>query len=243
MRDLQAAGGTPLTSGDASTPEPDSGGASRPRRAAALTLVAAGVYAIDLASKTIVVAMLENRPPVRLIGDLLQLRVIRNPGAAFSIGTGMTFVFTLIAVVVAAVIVRYAPRLRSLPWAITLGLLLGGALGNLTDRLFRAPAPFEGHVVDFIAVGSFPVFNAADSAIVCGGVLAVALAWLGYRIDGGRERTTATAAPGSGRMLPEAYGSAGRGREQGDDLSDGEGRKVTTGREETAGETAGRRER
>ncbi len=262
MRDLQATGGAPLTpAADAAAP---SSGTSRPRRAAALALVAAGVYAADLASKAVVVATLENHPPVRLSGDLLQLRVIRNPGAAFSIGTGMTFVFTLIAAVVAAAIIRYAPRLRSLPWAITLGLLLGGALGNLTDRLFRAPGPFEGHVVDFIAVGTFPVFNAADSAIVCGGALAVALAWFGYRIDGTRERAGANGAAGSGTMESDAP-DAGMRRRGGPDAQDGraraaarggepddepsddepsdvEGRRVT-GREGTAGETAGRRDR
>src|SRR5690606_23209207 len=103
---------------------------------------------------------------------------------------GMTIVFTIIAAGVSIAIIRTARSLRSLPWAITLGLLLGGALGNLTDRLFRAPAPFQGHVVDFIQVlpaTNFPIFNIADSAIVCGGVLAVFLAWRGYQIDGTRE--------------------------------------------------------
>ncbi|MFB9248022.1 signal peptidase II [Sphaerisporangium melleum] len=155
----------------------------------ALAVLAAVVYALDLVSKTIVVSTLEGREPVTVIGDVLRLRVIRNSGAAFSIGTGMTIVFTVIAVGVVIAILRTARQLRSLPWAVTLGLLLGGALGNLTDRLFRAPAPFQGHVVDWIEVfpvTRFPVFNVADSAIVCGGILAVLLAWRGYQIDGTR---------------------------------------------------------
>lgn len=158
-----------------------------PRRFGLLAVLAVGVYLLDLISKILVVRYVENGPPIPIVGELLQLRVIRNPGAAFSIGTGMTIVFTVIAVVVATVIVRTARRLRSLPWAITLGLLLGGVLGNLTDRIFRAPAPFQGHVVDFIAVPNFPVFNLADSAIVCGGALAVFFAWRGHQIDGTRE--------------------------------------------------------
>jgi signal peptidase II len=136
-----------------------------------------------------VVRFLEGGEPVRVIGDLLRLRVIRNSGAAFSIGTGMTIIFTVIAAGVVIAILRTARRLRSVPWAITLGLLLGGALGNLTDRVFRSPAPFQGHVVDWVEifpVTRFPVFNVADSAIVCGGILAVFLAWRGYQIDGSR---------------------------------------------------------
>ncbi|GIH68246.1 hypothetical protein Mth01_04990 [Sphaerimonospora thailandensis] len=147
------------------------------------------IYALDLVSKFLVVEFLEDKEPVTVIPGVLVLNVIRNPGAAFSIGTGMTVVFSLIAAGVVFAIIRTARRLRSLPWAVTLGLLLGGAVGNLTDRIFRAPAPLQGHVVDFVQVfpvTRFPVFNVADSAIVCGGVLAVFLAWRGYQIDGTR---------------------------------------------------------
>jgi signal peptidase II len=179
---VQAAGGTPLNA--------DETGSRRRRRIRTLAAIAAAVYAIDLVTKTIVVKTLEGGEPLRLIGDFVQLRVIRNSGAAFSIGTGMTVVFTLIATIVVLAILRTARQLRSLPWAITLGLLLGGALGNLTDRIFRAPSPFQGHVVDFISVGNYPVFNAGDSAIVCGGALAVFLAWRGYQIDGTRQQET-----------------------------------------------------
>ena len=150
--------------------------------------VAAGIFGADLVTKTIVVATLSDRAPVRLLGGLLTLRVLRNSGAAFSIGTSMTAVFTLIAVVVIVSILRTARRLRSLAWAVTLGLLLGGATGNLGDRLFRSPGPLRGHVVDWIELPHWPVFNVADSAIVCGGILAVLIAARGIRLDGARDR-------------------------------------------------------
>ncbi|OLT19904.1 signal peptidase II [Actinomadura sp. CNU-125] len=134
----------------------------------------------------IVVATLQGEEPIRLLGGLLTLRETRNSGAAFSIGTGYTVVFTLIASGVVVAIIWTGRNLRSLPWAICLGLMLGGALGNLVDRMFRAPAPLEGHVVDWIQVPNWPVFNLADSAVVCGGVLAVVLAARGLQIDGTR---------------------------------------------------------
>jgi len=168
------------------TTQPDPPG--RPRRIRLLLAVAAGIFVLDLITKTIVVATLSDRAPVRLLGGLLTLRVLRNSGAAFSIGTSMTAVFTLIAVVVIVSILRTARRLRSLAWAVTLGLLLGGATGNLGDRLFRSPGPLRGHVVDWIELPHWPVFNVADSAIVCGGILAVLIAARGIRLDGARDR-------------------------------------------------------
>ncbi len=166
------------------------GGGVRTRRIGLLAAVAVLIYVFDVVTKFLVVEYLEPEPPLVVIPDVLVINVIRNPGAAFSIGTGMTIVFTLIATTVVIAIMRTARQLRSLPWAITLGLLLGGAIGNLTDRIFRSPAPFQGHVVDFVqafpATG-FPIFNVADSSIVCGGILAVFLAWRGYQIDGTRE--------------------------------------------------------
>ncbi|GAA0911011.1 signal peptidase II [Streptomyces thermoalcalitolerans] len=173
---------------DGRTDEPQDGaGEGRPRgprRIAVLFMVAAVAYALDLISKMIVVAKLEHRPPIRLIGDWLQLEAIRNAGAAFGFGEAFTVLFTVIAAVVIVVIVRLARKLYSVPWAIALGLLLGGALGNLTDRIFRAPGVFEGAVVDFISPKHFAVFNLADSAIVCGGVLIVLLSFRGLDPDG-----------------------------------------------------------
>ncbi|WP_302851399.1 signal peptidase II [Actinomadura sp. WMMB 499] len=151
-----------------------------------LAVVAVVALAADIVTKMIVVATLQGEEPIRLLGGLLTLRETRNSGAAFSIGTGYTVVFTVIASGVVVAIIWTGRNLRSMPWAICLGLMLGGALGNLVDRVFRAPAPLEGHVVDWIQVPNWPVFNLADSAVVCGGVLAVVLAARGLQIDGTR---------------------------------------------------------
>lgn len=155
-----------------------------PRRIGALLLVALIVYLLDLGSKLLVVAKLEHHEPVQVIGTLLQFEVIRNRGAAFSMGEALTIFLTLIAAAVIVVIFRIARKLYSLPWALALGLLLGGAFGNLTDRLFRSPGVFQGAVVDFIAPAHFAVFNLADSGIVCGGILIVLLSFRGLDPDG-----------------------------------------------------------
>lgn len=154
------------------------------RKIIVLLSVAVVAYLLDLVTKMIVVAKLEHQPPIDIVGDWLQFRAIRNAGAAFGIGEAFTVIFTIIATGVIVVIVRLARKLYSLPWAIALGLLLGGALGNLTDRLFRAPGAFQGAVVDFIAPKNFAVFNLADSAIVCGGILIVILSFKGLDPDG-----------------------------------------------------------
>ncbi|MFG2130364.1 signal peptidase II [Streptomyces sp. NPDC048751] len=161
--------------------------AERPRggrRVAVLFAVAAFAYVLDLVSKMIVVAKLEHHAPIEIIGDWLKFEAIRNAGAAFGVGEAFTVIFTVIAAAVIVVIARLARKLYSLPWAIALGLLLGGALGNLTDRIFRSPGVFEGAVVDFIAPKHFAVFNLADSAIVCGGILIVLLSFRGLDPDG-----------------------------------------------------------
>ncbi|MFD0330971.1 signal peptidase II [Streptacidiphilus monticola] len=161
---------------------------ARKRKIGVLVVVAVLAYLIDLGSKLLVVSRLEGQDPIRVVGDWVQFEVIRNAGAAFGMGQAMTIVFTAIAAGVIVVIVRLARKLYSLPWSIALGLLLGGALGNLTDRVFRAPSIFQGHVVDFIAVKHFAVFNLADSAIVCGGILVVLLSFLGSNPDGSHQR-------------------------------------------------------
>ncbi|MFH7599370.1 signal peptidase II [Streptomyces racemochromogenes] len=175
--------GTPEVGDDA---EPQSEPAARRgrRRITALLVVAVLAYLLDLGSKMLVVARLEHQPPIEIVGDLLKFDAIRNPGAAFGFGEAFTIIFTLIAATVIVVIVRLARKLYSLPWAIALGLLLGGALGNLTDRIFRSPGVFRGAVVDFIAPAHFAVFNLADSAIVCGGILIVLLSFKGLDPDG-----------------------------------------------------------
>jgi signal peptidase II len=184
------------------------------RRIGVLLAVAVTVLVADIISKVIVVATLSGRPPVRLLGGLLTLRVDRNPGAAFSIGTSMTIVFTAIAVGVIIFILRTSRRIRSTAWAVTLGLLLGGATGNLTDRLLRSPGPLRGYVVDWIQLPHWPVFNVADSAIVCGGILAVLLAARGLSIDGTGPARMALApdgGPGAGPGRPAVPGADGHG--------------------------------
>jgi signal peptidase II len=160
--------------------------------------VAAFVLAADIISKTLVVMHLRPAEPVHLLGNVLMLNLLRNSGAAFSLGGGNTIIFTAIAVGVVIYITRTARNLRSVGWAITLGLLLGGALGNLVDRLFRAPGFLRGDVVDWIELTRYwPVFNLADSAIVCGGILTVLLAMFGYHLDGthGNRPAPSPAAP------------------------------------------------
>ncbi|MHC0432098.1 signal peptidase II [Streptomyces sp. O3] len=154
------------------------------RRIAVLLGVALFAYLLDLGSKILVVTKLEHHEPIEVIGEWLRFEAIRNAGAAFGFGEAFTVIFTAIAAVVIVVIIRLARKLYSLPWAIALGLLLGGALGNLTDRIFRSPGVFEGAVVDFIAPKGFAVFNLADSAIVCGGILIVILSFRGLDPDG-----------------------------------------------------------
>ncbi|WP_308128281.1 signal peptidase II [Frankia sp. CiP3] len=163
--------------------------ATRSARAVA-TLVGAGLVVVttDAITKIVAVAHMSDRAPIDLIPGVLDLRLTRNPGAAFSLAGGATVLFSLVAVAVVVVIVRTARTLKSTPWAVVLGLLLGGALGNLSDRVFRAPAPLRGHVVDWIHLHHWPVFNIADSAIVIGGILAVILGARGVGVDG--QRTT-----------------------------------------------------
>src|SRR4051794_33659442 len=156
-------------------------------------LVAVAVLLADLASKLVVVARIPLGQDIRVLGGLVYLTQLRNVGAAFSFAEGATVLFSLVAVAVAVVIIRTARRLYSTGWAITLGLVLGGALGNLIDRIFRDPGFLRGGVVDFLSVFGpdaryFPVFNLADSAITCGGILGAVLALRGIEFDGTRSK-------------------------------------------------------
>jgi signal peptidase II len=158
----------------------------------------------------VVVATIEPGEDIRLLGGALYLTQLRNVGAAFSFAEGWTIAFSLVAVVVAVIIVRTARRLYSTGWAVTLGLVLGGALGNLIDRIFRDPGFLRGGVVDFLSVFGpdgqvWPVFNVADSAIVCGGVLGALLALRGIEFDGSR------AGSGDAEPASAANGGADRG--------------------------------
>ena len=159
----------------------------RPRRLGTALVVAGTLYAADQVTKALAVAHLvpgEQRP---LLGEVLQLHLIRNPGAAFSFAEGATWVFTLFSAAVAVVVAVLIARVRSAGWALALGLLLAGAAGNLTDRLLRAPGVGRGHVVDFLELPHWPIFNVADSCVVSAAVLIGVLGLRGVRLDGTRE--------------------------------------------------------
>jgi signal peptidase II len=176
----------------------------RPRRIGLFAVATLTVLILDVVSKVLVVAKLPmTHAPVRVLGGVLYLDQTRNSGAAFSLGTGFTAILTVVALAVVVVILRTASRMHSIGWALALGLILGGAIGNLSDRVFRDPGVLRGHVVDWIsAFGPYgehwPIFNIADSGIVCGAVLAAVLALLGIEFDG-RNPRKARHADGAGQ--------------------------------------------
>ena len=149
------------------------------------------VILFDLATKIWAVARLENQTEIKVIGEFLKFSFVRNPGAAFSFGTSVTWVFTLIAIAVSITILIVSKSVTNRPWAIALGGLLGGAVGNLIDRIFRSPEVFQGHVVDFISVPNYPMFNISDSAVV---ISAIAMVVLSFR---GVDYQTPDAIPGN----------------------------------------------
>lgn len=151
------------------------------------------MYAIDQVTKWWAQGHLDEGVPRHVIGSFFELDLTHNAGAAFSVATGYTIVLTLLALAVVVVAVRFAGRISSAAWAVALGLLLGGALGNITDRVFRAPGPLRGHVVDFMKLPHWPVFNAADTAICCAAALFVWLNLRGVRLDGSRDRDDSAA--------------------------------------------------
>ncbi|CAG7845722.1 Lipoprotein signal peptidase [Pseudoclavibacter triregionum] len=155
--------------------------------------VAVGVSALDQLTKAWVVSSLPEGETVPVLGPVLQWHFVRNPGAAFSMASGMTWIFTIIAIAVVIAIVLIARRLRSRLWALVLGLVLGGVLGNLTDRLFREPGFGVGHVIDFISTPWMmpAIYNIADSAIVVGMCTLVLLTLLDRRLDGTRPKDRA----------------------------------------------------
>lgn len=178
--------------------------------------VAAGVVLLDQLAKAVAVARLEGEPPVPIVGDLLRLVLVRNPGAAFSMAGNYTVVISLVAIVVSVVIVRTSRTMTSTWWAVVLGGVLGGALGNLIDRIVRSPQPLRGHVVDFIALPSFPVFNVADMALTCSAVLAIVLSLKGVEITATDPNESSQPAWTAGTQAsdsvdPTGSGDAGRG--------------------------------
>lgn len=140
-----------------------------------LYLTAWVVWLIDLGTKVWAVEVLSSRANVQVIGSFLQLTFVQNSGAAFGIGAGSTIIFTFFALAVLIFITRYALQITSKGWALVCGLVLGGILGNLTDRIFREPSFLQGHVIDWIQIPNWPVFNIADTAIVIAAVVAIIL--------------------------------------------------------------------
>ncbi|GAA4935551.1 signal peptidase II [Actinoplanes utahensis] len=149
--------------------------------------LAALVVVVDQVSKFWAVSALTGRPPIAVAGDLIRLRLTYNPGAAFSLAAGATWLLTLFTAAAAIAVGVVALRARSRAWTVTLGLLLGGAVTHLLDRLFRAPGPGRGHVVDFIDYFGLFIGNVADIALVVGAALAVLLNLRGVALTGGTD--------------------------------------------------------
>jgi signal peptidase II len=205
------------TVGEAEAPAPH-------RRLRLLLVVAAVVLALDVVTKVIAVKLLVPGQPVPIIGDTVTWTLVRNSGAAFSMATGYTWMLTVIATGVVVGIVWMGRRLVSPWWAIGLGMILGGAMGNLVDRFFRSPGPLQGHVVDFLSIGWWPVFNVADPSVVGGAILLVTLSALGFDFDTvGRRRAgdvTDVVDTPSGTETPAEPAKAVDGDEPQDDTVD-----------------------
>ena len=181
------------------------------RRVRLLVSVAATVLALDIITKVLAVALLTPGQPVSIIGDTVTWTLVRNSGAAFSMATGYTWVLTLVATGVVAGIIWMGRRLVSPWWALGLGMILGGALGNLVDRFFRSPGPLRGHVVDFLSIGWWPVFNVADPAVVGGAILLVGLSLLGYDFDASGRRSAEPLAGAEPEAVAEKPGAESAG--------------------------------
>jgi signal peptidase II len=157
---------------------------------AIVAILAIIVLAVDQFVKHLTIEHLPYREPVPVLGEFLQLYYVRNPGAAFSIGSDYTWIFTIALTVVASIIIWKAFGLQSRLWAIVLGCLLGGVLGNLTDRFLREPGFAIGEVIDMISMPWMmpAIFNIADIFIVTGMISVALLVVFGLQFDGTRER-------------------------------------------------------
>lgn len=185
MHAMQDEAGAPLTAAHPtpSTPAPEPSGGRR-RLYAVLGTLAAATLVADQGTKAWALATLTPGESVDLLGPWIRLTLLRNPGAAFSIGDGSTWILTVVSLAILGWVLVASRRVGNLPWAVALGLLLGGALGNLGDRFFRAPGPGRGHVVDFIAYADWFVGNVADIAIVGAAGLIMVLTYRGTSIAG-----------------------------------------------------------
>jgi signal peptidase II len=203
---MQAARGASLNASDMNHPPTDPARPTGARRRS-LTLfavIAVLGWALDLGTKTLAVARISGQPPVHVVGDLLTLYLARNPGAAFSTGTSYTVVLTFVAVTAACAVLWISRRLGSTGWAVALGFLLAGVLGNLTDRVFRAPGFLHGHVVDFIRLPHWPIFNVADMCINVAAALIILQALRGVSVTGVRSAKAASTDGSGGQHVDEA---------------------------------------
>ncbi|GAA1558980.1 signal peptidase II [Dermacoccus profundi] len=184
---MQAEAGASLSS--ATTPDhPRTPRGASTRHLAVLGLAAATAYGIDQATKAWALDALADGHPREVIGSFLRFQLTHNPGAAFSLGTNSTIFITAIAVAVVIAVLVTARKLRSTGWALAFGLIVGGAVGNLTDRFFRPPGGGKGYVVDFLQLPNWPIFNVADIAICTAAALVVVLTFRGVGLDGIRDR-------------------------------------------------------
>ena len=145
------------------------------RRWRTLFGVAWAVWIIDLATKIWAVENLSYRSNIKIIGEFFQLTYVRNPGAAFSFASGATVFLSLFSMLVMIAILHYSVKITSRSWAVVLGLVLGGILGNMVDRIFREPGVLRGHVIDWLQLPNWPVFNIADMAIVFAALISMVL--------------------------------------------------------------------
>ncbi len=145
------------------------------------------MYTVDVVTKIVAADRLSGQPDVSVVGEILQFRLARNPGAAFNAGVEYTVVITVVAIIATSAVLWFSRRIGSVAWALALGFLLAGISGNLTDRMFRAPGPFRGEVIDFLMLPNWPIFNVADMCINVGAGLILVQAFRGIRLDGSRE--------------------------------------------------------
>jgi signal peptidase II len=197
---MQTARGASLKPSDDTTADP----VRRPSRRHLLLFatIASVAYAVDVVTKVLAVEHLAGEPRVPVVGDLLSLYLTYNSGAAFSFLTGHTEVLAVVAIVATVVVLWLSRRLRSTGWAIALGFLLGGVAGNLTDRLVREPGFMRGHVVDFLMLPNFPVFNVADICINIAAATIILQAIRGVGIDGTRHEESSDERSGGAGEAP-----------------------------------------
>ncbi|WP_241995267.1 signal peptidase II [Kribbella antiqua] len=185
--DVESAGSPSSPEPDA--PEPD---AVTPKARSWKWMVLFGgvgllILFLDQLTKALALEHLTPGEPVNVIGTFLKFNLIRNSGAAFSLGTGYTPVISAVQIIVAVGVIYLSRRLGSVGWAVAFGFLFGGAVGNIIDRIFREPSPFHGHVVDFLQTPHWAIFNVADMAVTSAAILLVIQTLRGIKLDGTRE--------------------------------------------------------